>query len=347
MLPPFHHFVFNPRTDENDGLLVFSFASKAMNVKSPKTATLKVVNLSAVGSLSAGEQSLPAIQFELSSPGAPCSRIVFDYSASLLCNMSNGTSKNDVAFFPRGNSSGNAGQTELAGTTRESCSFSIEGWTFGTVASCQIRVIIPLLNIEALTASFSVEAGPAVTGSLIGILPSQVSGASIIWSSNTSGVLCLAVQLSDAFNNPATKSKDSFLLSAFLLGAMISYPLLGETTVQTDGSGVVRWCNVRVSVVVLQPVSLHISGASMIWHIPTSINVSRSGLATAISAGMQANASALLNATTPISSGAGMPAITFIASDAAGNIAAGNGQTVMIRLRVIRVSNKTSAMYVW
>ena len=111
---------------------------------------------------------------------------------------------------------------------------------------------------------------------------------------------------------------------------------------QSDHSGIVRWCNVRVSIVVLQPVRLRVSGASMNWLLPTSINVSRSGAATAISAG---NAGAVLNSTTSVSSGAGLPTVSFFVLDAAGNVAAGNGQRVVIRLRVIRVSNKTFAMY--
>ena len=145
---------------------------------SPSAAALNVSHFPAISSLSAGMQSLPAVQFELSPPGAPCSRIVFDYSASLVCNFSDGTSRSGVNLFPGGISSNNLGQTELRGTIRASCRFSVEGWTFGTVASCQIRVIIPVLAISALTPSFSVEAGPAVSGYLIGFLPSQVSGAS-------------------------------------------------------------------------------------------------------------------------------------------------------------------------
>ena len=314
-----------------------------MNVLSAQAAALKVLPFFNVGTLSAGMQSLPATKFELSFPEAPCSRIVFDYSASLSCTFPNGSTKIDVAFFPNGSSSTNAGQTVLRGTTRASCTFLVEGWTFGTVGSCQIRVIIPVLTISALTPPFSVEAGPAVSGNLIGILPSQVSGASIIWSSNTSGVPCVAVQLLDAFNNPATKSQVSFSLSAFLLGTMIPYQLLGETTVQTDSSGVVRWCSVRASVVVSQPVRLNVSGPSSNWLLPTSINISRSGVATAISAG---NAMAVLNSTSSVSSGAGLPALKFMVSDAAGNVAAGSENILVIRLRVIRVSNKTSAMYV-
>ncbi len=333
-----HHIVSNPRAEENGELLVFSSVSKAMTLMSPTTPSLNVVSFPAISSLSAGVQALPAIQFELTSPGAPCSRIVFDYSASLVCLFLNGTSRSDVKFFL----GENAGKTELRVTTRASCRFSVEGWTFGTVASCQLRVIIPVLAISALTPSFSVEAGPAVSGTLIGFLPQQVSGASIIWSSNSSGVPCIAVQLSDSFNNLATKSQETFSLSAFLFGTVISYELMGETSVQTDHSGIVRWCNVRVSTVVLQPVRLRVSGASMNWLLPTSINVSRSGAATAISAG---NAGAMLNSTTSVSSGAGFPTVSFFVLDAAGNVAAGNGQMVVIRLRVIRISNKTFAMY--
>ena len=343
-MSPLHRIVSHPRTDENDEFLVFSFVSKAMIVTSPSAAALNVSHFPAISSLSAGMQSLPAVQFELSPPGAPCSRIVFDYSASLVCNFSDGTSRSGVNFFPGGISSHNLGQTELRGTIRASCRFSVEGWTFGTVASCQIRVIIPVLAISALTPSFSVEAGPAVSGYLIGFLPSQVSGASLIWSSNSSGVPCVVVQLSDSFNNPATKSQVSFLLSAFLFGTVIPYELMGETTVQSDHSGIVRWCNVRVSIVVMQPVRLRVSGASMNWLLPTLINVSRSGEAATISAG---NTSTVLNSTTPVSSGISLPAIMFIVLDAAGNVAVGNGQSVVIRLRVINVSNKTSAMYVW
>jgi len=332
--------VSNPRAEENGELLVFSSVSKVMTLISPTTPALNVVSFPAISSLSAGVQALPAIQFELTSPGAPCSRIVFDYSASLVCLFLNGTSRSDVKFFP----GGNAGKTELRGTTRASCRFSIEGWTFGTVASCQLRVIIPVLAISVLTPSFSVEAGPAVSGTLIGFLPQQVSGASIIWSSNSSGVPCVAVQLSDSFNNLATKSQETFSLSAFLFGTVIPYELMGETTVQSDHSGIVRWCNVRVSIVVMQPVRLRVSGASMNWLLPTLINVSRSGEAATISAG---NTSTVLNSTTPVSSGISLPAIMFIVLDAAGNVAVGNGQSVVIRLRVINVSNKTSAKYVW
>ena len=316
-----------------------------MIVTSPSAAALNVSHFPAISSLSAGMQSLPAVQFELSPPGAPCSRIVFDYSASLVCNFSDGTSRSGVNFFPGGISSHNLGQTELRGTIRASCRFSVEGWTFGTVASCQIRVIIPVLAISALTPSFSVEAGPAVSGYLIGFLPSQVSGASILWSSNSSGVPCVEVQLLDAFNNPATKSQVPFLLSAFLFETVIPYELFGETTARTDGMGIVRWCNIRVSAVSSQPVCLRASGSSLSWILPTCTNVSRSGVATALS---WENSSAVINSTTPVISGTGLSAIRFLVSDAAGNIASDSAQRIVIRLRVVRtVFNGSSSLYVF
>ena len=249
-----------------------------------------------------------------------------------------------MAFFPLGNASNNAAQTEFRGRIRASCAFYFQGWTFATAGSCRIRVNIPVLAISELTPSFLVQAGPALTGKLIGFLPSQISGASTVWSSNSSGIPCVSAQLSDAFGNLVTVSQDSFLLTAFPLGTVIPYALYGETSVRTDSIGVAHWCDIRVSVVVSQPVCLRVSGPSMNWILPTCVNVSQPGLASAISLG---NTSAVLNSTTPILSGAGLPIITFVASDAAGNVASGNGQTIVIRLRVVRtVLNRSSSMYV-
>ena len=297
-------------------------------------------------SLSAGVQPLPITGFELFSSRSElnCSRLVFDFSASLECSFSNGTSRRDVAFFPMGNASNKAAQTEFRGRIRASCAFHFQGWSFATAGSCRIRVNIPVLTISELTPSFSVQAGPALTGKLIGFLPSQISGASTIWSFNSTGLPCVSAQLSDAFGNLVTVSQDSFLLTAFPLGTVIPYALYGETSVRTDSNGVAHWCNIRVSVVLSQPVCLRVSGPSMNWILPTCVNVSQPGLASSISL---ANASAVLNSTTPILSGAGLPAMRFVASDAAGNIASGNGQTIVIRLRVIRtVLNRSSSMYV-
>jgi len=49
---------------------------------------------------------------------------------------------------------------------------------FGILASCMMWVIIPFfLAISAFTPYFSVEAGPAVPGTIIGFLPSQITGS--------------------------------------------------------------------------------------------------------------------------------------------------------------------------
>jgi hypothetical protein len=331
-------------TDENDVLRVFSFASKAMNVKPLTSAPLIQVLFPAVGSLSAGLQSLPKTQFQLISTGSElnCPRVVFNYSSSLLCNFSNGTSKIDVAFFPRASFADRYAQVMFEGSVRGSCSFYVEGWQFAHVGSCQIRVSIPVLALSVLTPFFAVRAGPAVYGNLIGFLPSQVNGASIIWSSNTSGIPCIAAQLSDEFHNPALMSEQSFLLSAFSFGTVIPYELFGETTARTNSGGVAHWCHVRVSVVSSLPVCLRVTGANVNWTLPTCINVSGSGLATVISLGSTGN---LLNSTGPVISGPGLPKITFVVSDAAGNVA--YGRAVVIRMRVVRiVATNSSSMYV-
>ena len=331
-----------PRADESNDLLLFSFASKAITVKPVTLAPSIKVFFPGFVSLSVGIQPLPVTGFQLHSSTAEfnCSRIVFDFSASLVCNFSNGTSRGDVAFFPTGNVSQ---QTEFRGRSRASCNFNVQGWTFVAVGSCQIRVTIPGLAISELTPSFLVDAGPAVTGQLIGNLPTRISGGSTIWSSNSSGAPCISARLSDAFSNLVTTSKESFLLSAFLLGTMVPYALLGETYARTDGDGVARWCQARVSVVLSQPICLRVSGLSMNLILPTCINVSQPGEASAVSLG---NTSAVLNST-PILSGAGVPRIRLVVSDSAGNVASGNGQLIVIRLRVVRtVLNSSSTMCV-
>ena len=337
----------NVCADENDELRVFSFSSKPMNVAALKSVPFIEVFFPSVGALSAGLHSLPVTQFQLSSSGADfnCSRVVFDYLTSLFCDFLNGTSSSNVAFFPRGAAAYNSAQVVLKDRTRASCRFHVEGWKFSSVGSCRIRVSIPVLAISALTPSFSVNAGPAVFGSLIGLLPSQISGASIIWSTNFSGIPCIAALLSDAFNNPASLSQASFLLSAFHLGTLLPYELFGETSAKTDGTGVARWCNVRVSAVSSQPVCLRLSGANMNWTLPTCINVSRAGVAAALSWG---NSSAVLNSTTPVLSGAGLPKMRIVVSDAAGNIVSSSGQRIVIRLRVMRtVLNGSSSRCVF
>lgn len=330
--------------DENDVFRVFSFASKAMNVKPLTSAPLIQVLFPAVGSLSAGLQSLPKTQFQLTSSGSElrCSRIFFNYSSSLFCNFSNGTSKSDVAFLPRAAFNDRLAQVMFGGSVRGSCDFYIEGWQFASAGSCQIRVSIPVLAISVLTPFFTVVAGPAVYGNLIGFLPSQVSGASIIWSSNASGIPCFAAHFSDEFHNPVLMSEESFLLSAFFFGTVIPYELLGGTTARTNSAGIAHWCHTRVSVVSSLPVCLRVSGANVNWTLPTCINVSGSGLATVITLG---NTSDVLNSTLPVISGAGLPKITFVVSDAAGNVA--YGRVVVIRMRVIRtVMMNSSLMYV-
>ena len=129
-------------------------------------------------------------------------------------------------------------------------------------------------------------------------------------------------------------------MSAFLLGTMIPYQLMEGTTLQTYGIGVVHWCSVRASVDVSQHVRLNVSGPSSNWILPTSINISRSGVATVIYAG---NAMAVLNSMSSVSSGAGLPALKFMVSDAAGNVADGSENILVMRLRVICF---TAAMYV-
>ena len=301
----------------------------------------------AIGALTAGLHSLPVTQFQLSSSSTDfnCSRVAFDYSASLLCNFSNGSSKSDVAFYPRGSIINNSAQVVFRGRTRASCRFHIEGWKFAAAGFCQIRVSIPVMAVSALTRVFSVDAGPAVSGNLVGLLPSEVRGASIIWSSNSSGIPCIAAQLSDAFGNLVFKSQESFALSAFLSETVIPYELFGETTARTDGMGVVHWCNIRVSAVSSQPVCLRVSGASINWILPTCTNVSRSGVASVLS---WDNTSAVINSTMPVISGIGLPAIRFLVSDAAGNLASDSGQRIVIRLRVVRtILNGTSSLYVF
>jgi len=130
--------------DENDVFRVFSFASKAMNVKPLTSAPLIQVLFPAVGSLSAGLQSLPKTQFQLTSSGSElrCSRIFFNYSSSLFCNFSNGTSKSDVAFLPRAAFNDRLAQVMFKGSVRGSCDFYVEGWQFASAGSCQIRVSI-------------------------------------------------------------------------------------------------------------------------------------------------------------------------------------------------------------
>ena len=123
---------------------------------------------------------------------------------------------------------------------------------------------------------------------------------------------------------------------------MIPYELFGETTARTNSAGVVHWCHIHVSVVSSLPVCLRVSGADVNWTLPTCINVSGSGLATVISLG---NTSDALNSTVPVISGAGLPKIRFVVSDAAGNVA--YGRVVVIRMRVIRtVMMNSSSMYV-
>jgi hypothetical protein len=334
----------NSCADENDELQLFSFSSKPMNVAALKSVPFIEVLFPSVGALSAGLHSLPVTQFQLSSSGADfnCSRVVFDYLASLFCDFLNGTSSNNVAFFLGGAVAYNSAQVAFTGRTRASCRFQVEGWKFSTVGTCQIRVSIPVLAISALTPSFSVDAGPAQVGSLLGFLPSQVSGASIIWSTNSSGIPCIAALLSDAFSNPASNSQAKFYLSAFRLGTLLPYELFGETSVKTDGAGVARWCNVRASAVSSEPICLRLFGANLNWTLPTCINVSRAGVATALSWG---NSSAVLNSTTPVVSGAGLPKMRIVVSDAAGNIASNSGQRIVIRLRVMRtVFNESSSV---
>jgi hypothetical protein len=316
-------------------LLFFSFASKAITVKPLLSVPAIKVFFPGFVSLSAGMQPLPVAGFQVHPSMAEfnCSRVVFDFSASLMCNFSNGSSRGDVAFLPMGNASKNLVLTEFRGRTRASCNFNVQGWTFVTAGLCRIRVSIPVLAISELTPSFLVNAGPAVTGQLIGFLPSRISGASAIWSSNSSGIPCISVQLSDAFNNLVTTSQESFLLSAFLSGTAMSYALHGNTYARTDANGVAHWCDARVSVVVSQPVCFRISGVSINWVLPTCINISQPGVATAVNMG---NASAAINSTTPILPGAGVPKITLVVSDSAGNVASGNGQLIVIRLRVLK-----------
>jgi hypothetical protein len=337
---------FDLRTDENDEMVPFFVASSAFTVRPLTLAPVINVVFPAFVSLSAGVQPMPITGFQLFSSKAEldCSRVVFDFSASLVCNFSNGTSRAGVAFFSMGNVPDDPAQSEFRGRIRASCFFNVGGWIFITAGSCRIRVSIPVLDIFELTPLFLVDAGPALTGKLIGFLPSQISGASTIWSSNSSGIPCVSVQLSDAFGNLVKVSQEMFLLTAFLQGTVIPYALHGETSVRTDGNGVAHWCNVRVSVVLSQPVCFRVSGPSMNWTLPTCVNISQPGLVSAISLG---NASAVLNSMTPILSGAGLPTIRFVASDSAGNIASGNGQSIVIRLRVRRtVLNSSSPMYV-
>jgi hypothetical protein len=318
-----------------------------MTVTSLTSVPVIEVFFPAIGALSAGLQSLPVTQFQLSSSRTDfnCSRVVIEYSASLFCNFSNGTSMSDVAFYPRGFAANNSAQVVFRGRTRASCRFHVEGWMFATAGFCQIRVSIPVMAVSARTPVFSVDAGPAVSGNLVGLFPSEVRGASIIWSTNSSGIPCIAAQLSDAFGNLAFMSSESFLLSAFLFETVIPYELFGETTARTDGMGIVRWCNIRVSAVSSQPVCLRASGSSLSWILPTCTNVSRSGVATALS---WENSSAVINSTTPVISGTGLSAIRFLVSDAAGNIASDSAQRIVIRLRVVRtVFNGSSSLYVF
>ncbi len=333
-----------PRADENDNLLIFSFASKSITVKPLTLVPAIKVYLPSFVSLTVGLEPLPFTGFQLYSSISDfnCSRMVFNFFASLECHFLNGTFRDDVAFFLRGNISQQAAQIKFIGRTRASCHFNVQGWTLINAGSCQIRVSIPDLAISELTPSFLVEAGPAVSGQLLGFLPSRINGGSIIWTSNSSGIPCIAVQLSDAFNNLVTNSAESYLLSAFLLGTVMPYTLLGEVNVQTDGNGVARWCNLRMSVVLSKPICLRVSGVSMNWIFPSCVNVSQPGVATALSV---RNASDVLNST--ILSGAGIPQIRLVLSDSAGNVAYGNGQVVAIRLRVIRtVRNSNSSSYV-
>jgi hypothetical protein len=330
-------------SDENDKLMVFSFNSMAITVNPLMETPSMVVSFPDVATLSAGVHSLPSAEFRLISPKSEikCSKVVFDYSASLFCTFLNGSSQGNVPFFPRGNSSNGPVQSESRGRTRASCNFFVGGWTLLSVGICQIRVHIPVLAISASTPSFSVNPGPAVSGNLVGVLPSEVSGASVIWSSNSSGVPCIVVQLWDAFNNPASQEK--FLLSAFLHGTGIPYLLTGETSAQTDSGGFVQWCNIFTTVVASQFVHLHASGSRLNWSFPTLINVSLPGIASVLSA---KNIVEAMNSTTPILPGQSLPTITFSATDSAGNTASSKRQSVVIRLRVVRVSNNLTAKYV-
>ncbi len=338
--------LFDLYTDNDGVLLFFSFASKAMTVMPLRSIPFIEVFFPAVGDLSAGLHSLPVVQFALSFTGDDlnCSRVVFDYSASLFCNFSNGSLTSDVAFFAM-EAVNNSAQIVYKGTSRASCRFFVAGWKFMTVGSCGILVKIPVLAISVVTPPFSVKAGTAVSGILVGFLPSQIKGASSIWSINSSGILCVAAHLSDAFDNPVSVSEETFLLSAFLFGTAIPYKLLGDTTARTDNIGIARWCNVQVSAVSSQLICLRISGASINWSLPTCTNVSRSGVASALSWGSMNNA---FNSTPHVISGAGLPSFKFAVSDGAGNVASDSERHVVIRLRVVRsVFNRSSLVYVY
>ncbi len=317
-----------------------------MYVKPLSSAPFIKVLFPAVGALSAGLHSLPVVQFELSSVGGDfnCSRVVFDFSASLFCSFSNGSSTSDVAFFAM-EAVNNSAQVVVKGTSRSSCRFFVGGWRFMTVGSCGIRVSVPILSISAVTSSFSVKAGPAVSGILLGFIPSEISGASRIWTINSSGVLCVAARFSDAFDNPVSMSQEKFLLSAFLFGTALPYEILGDTTARTNDTGIAHWCDVRVSTVSSQPVCLRISWASVNWSVPTCTNVSRSGVGSALSWGNMNN---FFNSTPRVTSGAGLPSLKFAVSDDAGNIASNSGKHIVIRLRVLRsFSNRSSSVYVF
>jgi hypothetical protein len=305
--------------DELGALLNFSSQPMKLTLHTSPQAVLsaQVTQMN----FTAGVVSTSPAVVSLVNTGALCSRLVFEYTASVSC-LSNQVFV-PVAFFPDGSCTDGQGLLALRNKIQRTCDIDLQQWTFSFVGSCQI-VIDALLFNSTLTIPISVKVGEPSDVAIIGILQSHIAEGGIIWSNHASvsALKCLELSFKDKCNNTRDVGGFTCKLSGFLSN-MSQYALLGETSVDASTNGRCIWCRARTSRHAPLLIRLQVQWLQAQRFLQPLVNVSGPGEAAVVSpvTRLITNQTAAGNVLTPL---------TFRLFDA-------NGVSVARRNTVIRV----------
>jgi hypothetical protein len=309
--------------DELGALLNFSSQPMTITARTNPQAVL-----SAQGThinFTAGVVSTSPAVVSLGNTGVPCSRLVFEYTASVSC-LSNQVHV-PVAFFPVGFCTDGKGVLALRNKIQRTCDIDLRQWTFAFVGSCQILIEALLFN-STLTIPISVKVGEPSDIAVIGNLQSHIAEGGIIWSNHASisALKCLELSFKDKCNNTRDTGGFTCKLSGFLSN-MSQYALLGETIVDASTNGRCIWCRARTSRQAPLLIRLHVQWLQAQRFLQPLVNVSGPGEVAVVS---------LVTPLIPNQTTAGnvLTPLTFRLFDANGVLVA--SRNTIIRVRIIQ-----------